>query len=218
MLPLGVQADLFARTPATGESPGWLKALDGHRVILSVGHVIGRKNLQILPGVFRQLNQGGMIENVALLRVGIALPEPLRDELRAVLGPGGLLELGRVSDAELAAAYGRADALVFPSRHEGFGFPVLEAMAAGCPVVCSNVTSLPEVGGAAARYFGPDDPGAAAEHLRALRPAPAARAGGGGAGRRQAAAFSWERHYERLREIYRGVEPPPSGTYPQATP
>ncbi len=199
----GVHIDSFARPPA--DAPAWLAGLAGRRVIVSVGHVIERKNLQILPAVFRALRAGGTLEGVTLLRAGVPLPEPLRDELTAVLGPGGLVELGRVTDAELAAAYQRAEALVFPSRIEGFGFPVLEAMAAGCPVVCTNVTSLPEVGGGAALYFGPDDPGTAARHLRVLLTDPLERAARVAAGREQAASLSWERHYEQLLEIYRAM-------------
>ena len=85
---------------------------------------------------------------------------------------------------------------------------------AGVGVVCTNVTSLPEVGGEAALYFGPDDPGTAAEHLRVLLTDPAARAARVDAGRRQAASLTWERHYERLQAIYCGEEKPPSARPP----
>jgi glycosyltransferase involved in cell wall biosynthesis len=66
---------------------------------------------------------------------------------------------------EVRALYGSARALVFPSLFEGFGMPVAEAMIAGCPVACSNTTSLPEIGGDAAVYF---DPQNAKEMARAL--------------------------------------------------
>jgi glycosyltransferase involved in cell wall biosynthesis len=71
--------------------------------------------------------------------------------------PPGMEARGRVSRNELARLYQGAAALVFPSLYEGFGMPVLEAMACGCPVACSNVTSLPEVAGDAARLFDPRD-------------------------------------------------------------
>ena len=64
---------------------------------------------------------------------------------------------GFVSDDDVAGLYGGATALFFPSLFEGFGMPLLEAMAAGLPVFCSNTSSLPEVGGTAARYFHPED-------------------------------------------------------------
>lgn len=203
VLPLGVDTGRFAAT-AGGGAPAWRTRLAGRPVVLSVGTVIGRKNLAILPDVFRALRTRlPAARPPALLRVGAPLPAELRDALLAVLGADGLVELGPAPDDDLVAAYQGADALIFPSRLEGFGFPVLEAMAAGCPVVCTNVTSLPEVGGDAARYFAPDDPDAAAAGLHTLLTDPAARAAQVEAGRRQAARFSWERHFERLAEIYR---------------
>jgi glycosyltransferase involved in cell wall biosynthesis len=71
--------------------------------------------------------------------------------------PDGVEARGRVSTEELVALYQRAAALVFPSLYEGFGMPVIEAMACGCPVACANTTSLPEVAGDAARLFDPRD-------------------------------------------------------------
>lgn len=64
---------------------------------------------------------------------------------------------GRLSDSELVWMYQNSRALIFPSRYEGFGLPVLEAQSLGCPVVSSNAASLPEVAGDAALYFEPDD-------------------------------------------------------------
>ena len=76
--------------------------------------------------------------------------------------------LGRVGDAELSALYGAARLMVYPSFYEGFGFPLLEAMARGCPVLCSWSSSLPEVGGSAASYFRPRDPADLARRLGGL--------------------------------------------------
>jgi glycosyltransferase involved in cell wall biosynthesis len=73
--------------------------------------------------------------------------------------PPGVEVRGRVASDELVRLYQGAAALVFPSLYEGFGMPVLEAMACGCPVACSNVTSLPEVADDAARLFDPRDVG-----------------------------------------------------------
>jgi glycosyltransferase involved in cell wall biosynthesis len=69
--------------------------------------------------------------------------------------PEGVDVRGRVTDDELVDLYRGAAVLAFPSLYEGFGMPVIEAMACGCPVACSNVASLPEVAGAAARLFDP---------------------------------------------------------------
>lgn len=71
--------------------------------------------------------------------------------------PANVIRVGYVSDGELRALYEHAQAFVFPSLYEGFGLPPLEAMACGCPVICSNAASLPEVCGDAAVYFEPQD-------------------------------------------------------------
>jgi len=81
---------------------------------------------------------------------------------------GRALYLGRVNDDELAALYRSARVMVYPSLYEGFGLPVLEAMACGCPVLCSWSSSMPEVGGRAACYFRPRNPRDLAEKLKSL--------------------------------------------------
>ena len=104
-------------------------------------------------------------KNHARLFEAFARVREKRPELRLVLtGEGdfgalspGVEARGRISRDELVRLYQGAAALVFPSLYEGFGMPLLEAMACGCPVACSNVTSLPEVAGDAARLFDPRD-------------------------------------------------------------
>jgi glycosyltransferase involved in cell wall biosynthesis len=100
-------------------------------------------------------------KNHARLFEAFALLSKARPDLGLVLtgydgpAPEGVRVLGRVPADELARLYRTASALVFPSLYEGFGQPPLEAMACGCPVAASNVTSLPEVCGDAARLFNP---------------------------------------------------------------
>ena len=185
VLPLGVDSARFAARSTPLEDGGLPPGLRNRKVVLSVGAHISRKNLEVLPAIFGQVR----VEGLTLLRIGTLLPPALLADLRSVLGAEGVVELGAVPDATLVQAYQRADALIFPSRIEGFGFPVLEAMAAGCPVVCTNVTSLPEVGGDAALYFAPDDPGTAAGHLRRLLTDHAARAAAVAAGLRRRPGF-----------------------------
>ena len=103
--------------------------------------------------------------------------------------------LGHVSDAALAELYRRCAVFCYPSLGEGFGLPVLEAMAAGAAVVTSNMSSLPEVGGDAVEYVDPARyPASRRRSTRAHVPRSASRAGA--RGRARAAEFSWDRTAE----------------------
>jgi alpha-1,3-rhamnosyl/mannosyltransferase len=113
--------------------------------------------------------------------------------------------LGPVAEAELPALYTGAELFVFPSLYEGFGLPVLEAMACGTPVVCSNVSSLPEVAGDAACQVNPlavDELAAAIGRVlgdAALRQQMRER------GLAQAARFSWTRTAQETLAVYRQI-------------
>lgn len=110
--------------------------------------------------------------------------------------------LGHVDADQLAALYRGAAALVFPSRFEGFGLPVLEAMASGAPVVTTTASALPEVAGDAAVLVPPRDPAALAEGIdRALGNAAVLRA----AGLARARQFSWGALAARTLEVYEEV-------------
>ena len=100
---------------------------------------------------------------------------------------------GRVTDAELRTLYAGASAFVFPSRHEGFGLPPLEAMALGAPVVCADAASLPEVVGDAALLFPPGDVATLAAALSRVLDDPGLRERLSQAGRERAAQFTWQR-------------------------
>ena len=98
----------------------------------------------------------------------------------------------QVTDEALPGVYAQALAFVFPSRHEGFGLPTLEAMASGIPAVLADSSSHPEVGGEVARYFPPGDAAALATVLEELVGDEELRAELGKAGVVRAAGFTWE--------------------------
>lgn len=100
--------------------------------------------------------------------------------------------IGHVSQSDLPILMQSAEALVFPSLHEGFGFPVIEAMALGTPVITSNVTALPEVAGGAALLVNPDHAGEIAAAIRLVRENSDLAADLSRRGRARAAHFRWE--------------------------
>ncbi len=109
----------------------------------------------------------------------------------------GVHWVGFMTDAELRALYERAALFVFPSRYEGFGFPPLEAMACGCPVVMSNRASLPEVGGESALYCDPDEPGALIDAVQSILADSKLRSRLVAAGRKRAKQFTWRESAKR---------------------
>ena len=111
--------------------------------------------------------------------------------------------LGPVAERDLPALYSGATLFTFPSEYEGFGLPVLEAMACGTPVACSNISSLPEVVGDAALTFDPTNTNAIANALNRLLSDTDLRADLRERGLRQAAQFSWERTARDTLAVYR---------------
>ncbi len=111
--------------------------------------------------------------------------------------------LGAVAESDLPVLYSGAELFVLPSLVEGFGLPVLEAMACGAPVACGRSSSLPEVAGHAAMYFDPEDAGSIAQSLARLLRNPGYRRLLGERGRARAAQLSWERTARLTLDVYR---------------
>jgi glycosyltransferase involved in cell wall biosynthesis len=154
-----------------------------------VGSLHPRKNLAgLLEGFVAYRARGGEAD---LVVVGEAMWAEQR------VPEAGVNWVGGVAGADLAEVMGAAEALVFLPFFEGFGVPVVEAFAAGTPVIASSLTAVPEVcGGAAAALVDPTGPGAAeavAEAMLRLEREPAHRAAAVAAGLRRAADFSWDR-------------------------
>jgi glycosyltransferase involved in cell wall biosynthesis len=112
---------------------------------------------------------------------------------------------GYIADSDLPALYSAAAAFCFPSFYEGFGLPVLEAMACGTPVVCSNTSSLPEVAGDAALLVEPRDEVALTEAIARVLTDEALAEDLRERGLKRAASFSWDRTAELTLAVYRSV-------------
>jgi len=125
--------------------------------------------------------------------------------LFAGLGLAGRCLQVSLHDRALAAAYGGALALVFPSLCEGFGIPVLEAFACGCPALLASRTSLPEVGGDAALYFDPENGAELLAGAEKLISEPSLRGELAAAGRERVREFTWERTAAGTRAVYEKV-------------
>jgi len=175
--------------------------------LLFVGTLEPRKNLVRLIAAFAQLTAGGAYPNLHLVIAGRR--GWLYEEIFATVDRLDLAERVRfldfVDDAHLPGVYNLANAFVYPSLYEGFGLPVLEALACGTPVVTASVSSLPEVVGDAAVLVDPLDHAAIASGIaRALGEHERLRA----AGPSQAQHFSWDSAAAGLIDIYRTLASP----------
>ena len=176
--------------------------------LLSLGTLEPRKNLPLLMEAYSGLLARGELPGVALVLVGPVgwKAEPVFATLAARPELAGRVHhTGFVADEDLAAIYSGARAFVYASLYEGFGLPVLEAMQCGTPVITSNVSSLPEVGGDAVEYVGPEDRTALAGALLRLATDDARAAELRRKGLERARTFSWDRTAEGTAAAYREI-------------
>ncbi len=163
--------------------------------LLYVGGLDHRKNLELL---LRALHH----QSWPLVIAGGAASAADRSRLKDLTKGLEITFLEHLPERELVLLYSSARALVFPSFCEGFGLPVLEAMACATPVVCSDRTALPEVGGQAALYF---DPGSVASLIRALGQLPSQQPRLRKLGLERVSHFDWDRTAQLTLETYSRV-------------
>ncbi|MDB5766037.1 MAG: wbpY [Collimonas fungivorans] len=172
--------------------------------ILSVGTLEPRKNLLLTLKAHARL-PAPLRERFPLLVVG--MPGWQAQELDGVLAQavsaGHVRLAGYLDQADLACVTAAAKIMVFPSLYEGFGLPVLEAMASGTPVIASDCASLPEVAGAAAAYVDPRDEDGLTEQMRRLLEDDKAWMGQRIAGLERSVQFSWRKCAAITAEVYR---------------
>jgi glycosyltransferase involved in cell wall biosynthesis len=179
---------------------------EGPRYVLYVGSEDPRKNLEMLFAAFGRLRQ--IEPDVRLLKIGPPQMAPQRSRLLRVAAARGIESaidwIDQVPDQDLPYFYSLATVSVLPSLYEGFGFPALEAMACGSPLVCADAAALPEVGGGACVLCPPTAMGL----YRALRGVvndPQRRQWLSEAGQQRAAQFTWQGTAEAVSDVYRQV-------------
>lgn len=181
----------------TGKPGKEIQALASHPYILYVGGIDLRKNIVGLAEAFFEVKKH--IPDLRLITVGkeFGLSDQLEDlGWSAILKTNptyakDIIRPGFLSDSDLALLYERATVFVFPSRYEGFGLPILEAMQAGCPVVAYRNSSIPEVAADAALLV--DDGQPLAPALRQILDDPKLRQAMIAKGHEQASKFTWEK-------------------------
>ena len=175
------------------------------RYMLTVGTIEPRKNLVRLLEAFEDIYKERLADAWVIVGQRGWLYGSFFRRLEQSPARAGVILLGFVPDEDLPALYAGATVFVFPSLYEGFGLPVLEAMACGAPVVSANTGALPEVGGKAVRYMDPVRVETIYEALREVLKDADARRAMREAGFRQAAQFSWTKTARETAEVYRQV-------------
>jgi glycosyltransferase involved in cell wall biosynthesis len=202
VVPLGVRPPAASVMPTDAAELRERFDLGNRRVLLSASAKRPHKNLLRLLDAHAQLPSD---TRPVLVLPGYSTPhEPELIARAEALGTAAYVRFPAwVSSADLEGLYALAEAFVFPSLYEGFGLPVLEAMARGVPVACSDRSSLPEVAGDAALLFDPEDVGAIHAALARLLDDGELRARLAAAGRGRAAGFTWARAAELTVASYR---------------
>lgn len=201
-IPLGVNPSL---KPGLA-SDGFTERYQLHRpYILTVGVLEPRKNHLILFETLRRLREGGReIDLIVIGREGWRWSDPLARPEYMGLAPWVRI-LADIPEPEMAEFYSRAAVFVYPSLYEGFGLPILEAMACGAPVVSSSSSSLPEVGGDAALYADPANSQEFTAQIARLLDDPGLRQRLSRAGLLRASQFSWYRTARETLAVYHSV-------------
>ncbi len=205
-IPLACSTDFKPRS--LGQLNAYLQrySLQAGCYSLFVGTIEPRKNIALLLDAYEQLSTQQR-QRWPLLIVGHRgwKSEALHQRMQRAQAEGWLRYLGFVAQEDLPLLYAGARLFLFPSLYEGFGLPVLEAMASGVPVVCSNAASLPEVVGEAACLCDPHDVQSWQLALERGLEDEAWRQSAITAGLTQASLFSWDRCAQETAQVYRQV-------------
>lgn len=172
------------------------------RFLIHVGTIEPRKNLTRLVEALQRLRGQGLAVPLVVVGAKGWLYDDFFRRLEGLAVRDAVHFPGYLPAADLPLLYSAAVAAVVPSVYEGFGLPVLESMACGTPVICSRASSLPEIGGGAARYFDAYDVEAMAAALRDVWTQADLRAEMRRQGLARAAGFSWQRAARETMDVY----------------
>jgi glycosyltransferase involved in cell wall biosynthesis len=191
--PLGVTGQFFDPPARTGNQAEF---------VLYVGQRVGYKNFDVLLRALTHLLTAR--PSLQLICVGPAFTNDETARL-AELGLADRVSRRSADDGELVRLFAAADCFVFPSLYEGFGLPIIEAFAAGCPVLLADTPCSVEVGGEAAQFFAPDDDQQLAGMIDRLVGDTQSRTAWIEAGRLRARDFTWERTAKLTGDMYRNL-------------
>ena len=197
VVPNAVSPHFFAPVTAAGVDYVCRAGLADRPFLLVPGGLHFRKNAELIFEAWPLLHR--LHPDLVLAIVNHSNPEYA---MRAARMDDSVRQLGFIPDDGLRALYAAAQAVWFPSRYEGFGLPVVEAMACGAPVLVSRASSLPEVAGDAALYASPGVPQEHVDALHALLEDGSLRADLSNRGKRRAAQFTWESSSAQLKNHF----------------
>jgi glycosyltransferase involved in cell wall biosynthesis len=172
------------------------------KFILYVGLIEPRKNLDTLIAAYEAAED--VHREVSLVLAGSLgwRYQPLLSRIRSSKVARRIFMPGYIKSEDLAAVYGASSLFVYPSLYEGFGLPILEAMACGTPVITSNISSMPEVAGEAALLIDPHSPSDLASAMRRVLAEPAVSSSLSERGKLRAQSFTWDETARKTRQVY----------------
>jgi glycosyltransferase involved in cell wall biosynthesis len=178
-----------------------------HPYVLTVGDLQPRKNQIGLIRAFEELIRSNpqLPHRLVIVGKNTWFADRVMDTAKQSGVADRIVFTGFINDNELLQLYNACELMVFPSFYEGFGLPILEAMACGRAVACSNTSSMPEVANAAAILFNPEDTGEIVRAMRDVLLDPELRGRMERLGLQRASQFTWERTAQRTLEIYHEV-------------
>jgi glycosyltransferase involved in cell wall biosynthesis len=204
--PYGVD-DIFRMVPDRAEVASFRDEVEGAPIVLFSGAPLKRKNLDIVLRVLQSARPGTTLSRAHLLISGATGEEfpAYREWIKRNGMEGRVRWLGQLRAERLPALYAAADVLSYPSLYEGFGFPPLEAMSVGTPVVASDASCLPDVLGDAALLVNPRDESGMAEALEAVLSNSELRRDLSERGKAHARRYTWATCAEATVRVYRSV-------------